>query len=427
MIQSKSLEKKTRLNFLQNRGHKYSKSQNLNILKKLQSKKNFEKNVKKLKINTFRQSFYKNKLFSSKILKKPPIKKKKKTTLKKSSFKFHMIIGRGGFGKVWVVTLKDKKKYFALKQMSKTRIILKKSIKSVLNEKKILTTLKNPYIVNIKNSFQDRKNLYLLLDLLTGGDLRFHICYNRKFSEIQTKFFAACIILAIDHIHKNSYIHRDIKPENLVFDENGFLKLTDFGIARKHKKNNSHETSGTPGYMAPEVMIRQQHSYGVDHYALGVIVYECMLGKRPYNGRSRKEIREKILAKQVFIREAPKGWSEESVDFVNLLIQRKASRRLGFLGNFELFGHGWFKGFDWEGMRKRRILPVFKPNVKRVFRYLKNLTEEDEVLEFEGKVDLKSKEVQRLFRGYDFEEEKENLGRKKGRKGKSMVGGKRFC
>ena len=413
MIQSKSLEKKTRLNFLQNRGHKYSKSQNLNVLKRLQKKKKFEKNVKNQKINkinSFRQSFYKNKLFSSKIIKKNPKKKKKQQILKKSNFKFHMIIGRGGFGKVWVVTLKDKKKYYALKEMSKTRIIIKKSIKSVLNEKHILTNLNNTYIVNMINSFQDRKNLYLLLDLLTGGDLRFHICYQRKFSEKETKFFAACIILALEHIHKNKYIHRDIKPENLVFDEKGFLKLTDFGIARKFKLDNSKETSGTPGYMAPEVMIRSPHSYGVDHYALGVIIYECMLGKRPYNGRSRKEIRDKILSKQVVVKDIPRGWSCEAVDFVNRLIQRKPHRRLGYLGNKELLKHKWFNGFDWKKMRGKGIKPVFKPNVKRVFRYLKNLTEDDEILEFEDKVDLRCKEVQKLFRGYDNVFEKENLG-----------------
>ena len=122
-------------------------------------------------------------------------------------------------------------------------------------------------------------------------------------------------------MHGHGIIHRDIKPENLVFDEHGYLKLTDFGIAREWlpEVDNSNETSGTPGYMAPEVMCRQNHGIEVDYFALGVICYECMLGKRPYLGRSRKEIRDQILAKQVQIKidDIPKGWSIEAADFIN--------------------------------------------------------------------------------------------------------------
>lgn len=89
-------------------------------------------------------------------------------------------------------------------------------------------------------------------------------------------------------MHLHSIIHRDIKPENLVFDDMGYLRVTDLGIARAMKPNNSSDTSGTPGYMAPEVMCRQDHSFSVDYYAVGVIAYELMLGRRPYNGRNRR-------------------------------------------------------------------------------------------------------------------------------------------
>ncbi len=92
-------------------------------------------------------------------------------------------------------------------------------------------------------------------------------------------------------------IHRDIKPENIVIDKNGYARLTDFGIARVFRQNNHTDTSGTPGYMAPEVMIFQNHNYLVDYFGLGVLTYECMFGKRPFVGKSRKEIRDNILAK----------------------------------------------------------------------------------------------------------------------------------
>ena len=110
-------------------------------------------------------------------------------------------------------------------------------------------------------------------------------------------FFAACIIIALEYLHSQGIIHRDLKPENLVFDSEGYLRLTDLGIARIWRPDNSADTSGTPGYMAPEVLCRQNHGIAVDYFALGVIVYECMLGRRPYVGKSRQEIRDNVLAK----------------------------------------------------------------------------------------------------------------------------------
>ena len=103
----------------------------------------------------------------------------------------------------------------------------------------------------------------------------------------------ACITLGLEYIHTNNVMHRDIKPENLVLDKKGYVKITDFGIAKEYQKENAEDTSGTPGYMAPEVMCYQNHSFAVDFFALGVIGYEFMKGKRPYLGKNRKEIKEK--------------------------------------------------------------------------------------------------------------------------------------
>ena len=168
-------------------------------------------------------------------------------------------------------------------------------------------------------AFQDRDNLYLVMDLLTGGDLRYHITRKKKFSEEESKFFICCILLGLDYIHHNNILHRDIKPENLVLDEKGYLRLTDFGIAKFYLRENSSETSGTPGYMSPEVMCGLNHTIAVDYFALGVIAYELMMGYRPYTGKSRKEIKEKIMAKQVQVKkqEVPPEWSYEAADFIN--------------------------------------------------------------------------------------------------------------
>ena len=136
-------------------------------------------------------------------------------------------------------------------------------------------------------------------------------------------------MLALEYIHTNSILHRDLKPENLVIDEKGisssliffvgYVRLTDFGVAKTYQKENSTETSGTPGYMAPEVMCALNHTIAVDYFALGVITYEFMNGKRPYTGKTRKEIKEKIMSKQVLVKkqDIPEGWSIEAADFIN--------------------------------------------------------------------------------------------------------------
>lgn len=401
ILRSKS-NKTNELFYLSNSNfHKHSKSTNLSLLKnRKETHKSVKTNLKENKSGSFRIHKKKDPRY---------VKSKKQEEeprqLKRHYFKFHMIVGKGGFGKVWIVTYKAKKRYYALKEMSKTKIAMKKSINSVMNEKNILSVLNHPFIVNMKASFQDRDNLYLVMDLLTGGDLRFHICYCRRFTEIQTRFFVACLILALEYIHKNKFLHRDVKPENIVFDERGFLRLTDFGIARKENPNNEKETSGTPGYMAPEVMCRQPHTYAVDYYAVGIIAYECMLGKRPYNGRSRREIREQILARQAQIKmeNVPRGWSLESADFINALIQRKPYKRLGFNGVAEIKNHKWFKGFNWSALENKKMEPPFVPNVRNVFEYLRSITETDteEDANLRNSNILRRKSIQDLFKDYD--------------------------
>ena len=154
-----------------------------------------------------------------------------------------------------------------------------------------LTCAFSRFLVNMAYAFQDRENLYLVTDLLGGGDLRFHIGKKRKFSEEETsmhkftqpinasEFMVACIIVGLEYMHSNGVLHRDIKPENLVIDERGYVRVTDLGIARIWTPENSQETSGTPGYMAPEVMCRQNHTIAVDYFAVGVIGFEFMMGK----------------------------------------------------------------------------------------------------------------------------------------------------
>ena len=284
-------------------------------------------------------------------------------SINKNSFEYISIIGRGGFGKVWKVESKKLNKLYAMKAMSKIKIIDKKSEKSIKSERNLLSKMNHPFIINMHYSFQDKETLYLIMDLLTGGDIRYHICKKRKFTESQTKFFIACIILGLEYCHSNFIIHRDIKPENLVLDDKGYVKITDFGIAKIQATNNSKETSGTPGYMAPEVMCCQNHTVVVDYFALGVMGYEFMKGVRPYLGRSRKEIKEKIMAKQINIKkyDIPEGWSTEAADCINRLLQRKPFQRLGYHGINDIKNHSWFIDFPWRDLYYKKLEAPFIP------------------------------------------------------------------
>ena len=287
-----------------------------------------------------------------------------KIKLSKSLFEFLYVIGRGGFGKVWKVLLKRTSKNYALKEMSKMKIILKRSEKSIQSERELLSNLYQPFIVNMISAFQDFNNLYLVMDLFKGGDMRYHIFLNKKFNEIQSKFFISNIILGLEYIHKNKIIHRDIKPENLVLDQNGYLAITDFGIAKRVEKSSLPDGSGTPGYMAPEVLFSQNHSFSVDFYAIGVIAFEFMNGFRPYQGKDRKEIKEAILAKEISI--GPKslkkeGWSLEGGDFINKMIKRKVRKRLGFYGINEIKNHAWFRGINWNLLLMKKIKSPYIP------------------------------------------------------------------
>ena len=234
---------------------------------------------------------------------------------------------------------------------------------------------------------------------------------------IYIEFFIACIILGLEYIHNNNIIHRDLKPENLVCDENGYIRITDFGVAKHLRPNNSNDTSGTPWYMAPEVLCAQNHSYPVDFYAIGIMCYEFMLGDRPYQGSSRKEIKHAVLQKAARINpdELPRTWSVQSADFINLLMKRKPEKRLGYNeGIKELKDHAWFEGFDWSSLENKTMRSPFIPDAKGNFdksycegvdpltsetisRYQSYMQEDDYISLFQGYTYIDDEEVKKYY------------------------------
>lgn len=279
-------------------------------------------------------------------------------------FEFDTIIGRGAFSKVWKVILKKYNVYFALKEMSKKKIIDRKSENLIIYERDLLSKINHPFISNLKFSFQDEDKLYLVMDLLSGGDLRFHLYKQKVFTEQQTKFYIACVILALEYLHKNKIIHHDIKPENLLLDDKGYVRLTDFGIARLYREKNADDMSGSPGYIAPEILIEENHSYCADYFSLGIVVYEFMKGTRPYKGKTRRELKENILSNEIHLtkNDIPDNWSEASADFVNQLLKLDQKCRLGYKGVEEIKGHPWLKYYNWKDLYLEKIKAPFIPS-----------------------------------------------------------------
>ena len=291
--------------------------------------------------------------------------------------------------------------------MYKVKVIDRRSEFSIMSERNLLSKLHHPFIVNIYFAFQDFSKLYLVMDLLSGGDLRYHIAHKKQFSENETRFFISNIVLSLEYIHKQNIIHRDIKPENLVLDNNGYVRLTDFGVAKINEQDNSSETSGTPGYMAPEVILVQNHSFPSDFFALGVIGYEFMMGYRPYLARSRKEIKQLIISNQAKIEKEDlmEGWSLESMDFINSLLQRKPSKRLGYNNIDEIKNHPWMKVINWELLENKELIAPFIPynnkeNFDKIYCESEEKVGEDTIGRYEEYVE--SELFPGLFKNYTY-------------------------
>ena len=342
-------------------------------------------------------------------------------------------IGRGGFGRVWKVRLKrqfnpkindirlqkNKSRIFAMKEMSKAKISLKKSIKSVANERKFLEQFDFNLLCNMYYAFQDDETLYIIMDYLSGGDLRYLICRRNYFTELETKFIAACITLNLNYIHEKNIIHRDLKPENLVFGSNGYLHLTDFGIALEYHRGDKgvRSASGTPGYMAPEAITNKRQEFSVDYFALGVIVYELMMDERPYQGKNRKEIKEQMFNIEIKLDkdDLPEEWKDENIiDFINKLLERKKKNRLGYNTDIEVKEHPWFKDIPWEQIENMTYDSPFIFDTEDNFDDSYAQQEEDELI-YEGNKELYILEVNdsNLFKDFYFNIEdkliKENI------------------
>jgi len=195
-------------------------------------------------------------------------------------FEFIKVIGKGYFGKVSQVKYKEDQNIFALKTLKKNKLKEAKQIQHTKTERKILEFVNHPFIVSLKFAFQSETKLYLVMDYYNGGELFYHLRKNKRFNEEQSKFYLAQIILAIEFLHKHKVIYRDIKPENIILDNKGYIKLTDFGLAKEDVNDDvgTQTFCGTPEYLAPEIIRGDKYGKSVDIWCMGILLYEMLFG-----------------------------------------------------------------------------------------------------------------------------------------------------
>jgi len=277
-------------------------------------------------------------------------------------------LGIGAFGRIRLVKLKshtsnEKVQTFALKCLSKKSIVENGLQDHVLNEKNIMGELNHPFILKYYCSMQDDKYIYFLLEVLLGGELFKSLRAETQFPERWSRFYAASVLLAFCQIHARKIAYRDLKPENLVMDSKGYLKVVDFGLAKKLEGGKTWTLCGTPDYLAPEVILNEGHDWAVDYWALGVLIFEMTTGSPPFYADDPMEVYEKILSGHV---STPSHFSRSLSDLVRKLLKTYQSKRLGRTkgGTSTVMKHKWFSGFDWDALSEKKLEVPIKPIVE---------------------------------------------------------------
>ncbi|KAJ3345218.1 hypothetical protein HDU83_004285 [Entophlyctis luteolus] len=306
-------------------------------------------------------------------------------------FNLLKVVGKGAFGKVRIVQKKSNGKYYALKYINKLQTIRMRAIQNIFRERCILEDINHPLIVNLRYAFQDDFHMFMVLDLMEGGDLRFHLDKHHGFSEAIIRSWAAEIVYAIWYLHSKNILHRDLKPDNVLLDSEGHAHLTDFNIAVNFSdKRMLKSHSGTLAYMAPDILNDKGYMWQIDWFSLGVILYELFYGKRPFRASTNSELAKLIkTGKFVFhdcnqVTKQPLRISAEFRDLLSGLLDVDRTTRLGCgpTGGKEIMRHPFFEGVVWDDVSDKRTTPLFVPDISK--SNFDATLEKDEVAEDEA-------------------------------------------
>ncbi|KAK4879575.1 hypothetical protein RN001_007721 [Aquatica leii] len=280
-------------------------------------------------------------------------------------------LGIGGFGRVELVQHKEKKEFvFALKYLKKVDLIQQEQQGHALNEKNIQTSCNSPFIVHMYKTMKDSKYLYFLMEACLGGDLwsLLQKQSRRRFDENAARFYAASVLEALAYLHERDIVYRDLKPENLLLDPKGNLKLTDFGFAKKlGSRGRTYTFAGTPEYIAPEIVLNRGHDKAVDYWALGILIFELLVGRTPFRSNDSSYMKTyNLILRGIENVRFPDTLPRKAEHLIKRLCRTMPTERLGCQRESAqaIRDHRWFTGLDWEQLRSGNLKTPFKRTVK---------------------------------------------------------------
>ncbi|XP_037106289.1 microtubule-associated serine/threonine-protein kinase 3 isoform X1 [Syngnathus acus] len=288
-----------------------------------------------------------------------------------SDFETIKLISNGAYGAVYLVRHKETRQRFAMKKINRQNLVLRNQIQQAFVERDILTFAENPFVVSMFCSFETRRHLCMVMEYVEGGDCANLLKNMGPLPVEMTRMYFAETVLALEYLHNYGIVHRDLKPDNLLITSMGHIKLTDFGLSKiglmnmttnlyeGHMEKDTREfvdkqVCGTPEYIAPEVILRQGYGKPVDWWAMGVILYEFLVGCVPFFGDTPEELFGQVVSDDIIWPEGDDALPMDAQDMITHLLKQSPLERLGTGGASEVKQHAFFVGLDWNGLLRQK-------------------------------------------------------------------------
>uniref|UniRef100_A0A6Q2XDA3 G protein-coupled receptor kinase n=1 Tax=Esox lucius TaxID=8010 RepID=A0A6Q2XDA3_ESOLU len=315
--------------------------------------------------SSYQETMYFSRFLQWKWLERQPVTK--------NTFRHYRVLGKGGFGEVCACQVRATGKMYACKKLEKKRVKKRKGEAMALNEKRILEKVNSSFVVSLAYAYETKDALCLVLTIMNGGDLKFHIYNmgNSGFDEQRAIFYAAEICSGLEDLHRERIVYRDLKPENILLDDRGHIRISDLGLAVQIPDSETiRGRVGTVGYMAPEVIQNEPYSFSPDWWGLGCLVFEMIQGQSPFRRRKERVKREEVDRR---VREVPEEYSdkfsEEAKDICRQLLAKDPKVRLGCQGGggAEVKAHTIFRNINFKRLEAGILEPPFSPDPRAVY------------------------------------------------------------
>ncbi|XP_059426943.1 microtubule-associated serine/threonine-protein kinase 2 isoform X1 [Carassius carassius] len=295
----------------------------------------------------------------------------KTKTPREEDFETIKLISNGAYGAVFLVRHKETRQRFAMKKINKQNLILRNQIQQAFVERDILTFAENPFVVSMFCSFETRRHLCMVMEYVEGGDCATLLKHIGALPVDMARMYFAETVLALEYLHNYGIVHRDLKPDNLLITSMGHIKLTDFGLSKiglmslttnlyeGHIEKDTREfldkqVCGTPEYIAPEVILRQGYGKPVDWWAMGVILYEFLVGCAPFFGDTPEELFGQVISDEIIWPEGDEALPPDAQDLISKLLRQNPLERLGTGSAFEVKQHRFFTDLDWNSLLRQK-------------------------------------------------------------------------